>query len=284
MARNESKTVTNHERTYTVTRLSPAGVADAQQVAYTVPRNDTADRVVVYGHLLPAEFLIEGWLHRVTMTLDADMRPSRDHGVYVSQLTIDVTDDGFASDGAPRLTESHDLRGMPLGVWLDAAAKLCAFRGTARPVRIAVGGRTVHAHGFQVTTPRAAAKGRDALAIEVVGLAAHTPARLVKTRTGRRSMRNAPPTWIRTDSVPVALPPWKSREALREVARLWRLQDADPTVRGRIGLAAWLASQTGRPANTCSMQLSEARRAGLLPAYERRKAVKHNTNTKRGKR
>ena len=283
MARNESTTFTFWNRTYTVTRLSPAGKADAQQVAYTVPRNNTADRVVVYGHLLPAVFVVEGWLHRVTMTLDADMRGSRDHGVYVSQLTIDVTD-GYDDHNAPRITNTADMRGMPLGVWLDAAANLCAFRGTARPVRIAVGGRTVHAHGFQVTTPRAAAKHRDALTIEVVGLAAHTPVRLVKTRTGRLCKRNAPPTWIRTDSVPVALPPWKSREALREVARLWRLQDADPTVRGRIGLAAWLASQTGRPANTCSMQLSEARRAGLLPAYERRKAVKRNTNTKRGKR
>jgi len=270
MARNQSTTVTHRKRTYTVTRLSPAGVADAPQVAYTVPRNDTADRVVVYGHLLPAVFVVEGWQHRVTMTLDADMRPSGDHGVYVSQLTIDVTD-GFDDDNTPRLTNTADMRGMPLGVWLDAAASLCAFRGTARPVRYAVGGRTVHAYAFQVSTPRAAANGRDALTIEAVGLAARTPAKLTKIYTGRKSKR-------------VALPPWNGREALREVARLWRLQDADPTVRGGMNLYAWLESQSGRPANTCSQQLTEARRVGLLPAAERRGAVKRNTNTKRGKR
>lgn len=271
LARNESTTFTHRKRHYMVTRLSPRGLADAQQVAYTVPRFALADRVVVYGHLLPAVFVVEGWQHRVTMTLDADMRPSVDHGVYVSQLTIDVTY-GFPDRNTPRLTSTADLRGMPLGVWLDAAASLCAFRGTARPKRYAsADGRTVNAHAFHVTTPRAAANGHDALIIEAVGLAARTPAKLTKTYTGRKSKR-------------VALPPWNGREALREVARLWRLQDADPTVRGGMNLYAWLESQTGRPANTCSQQLTEARRAGLLPAAKRRGAVKRNTNTKRGKR
>jgi len=270
MARAESLTVKHRKRTYTVTRLSPAGVADAPQVAFTVPSNATADRVTVYGHLLPAVFVVEGWRHRVTLTLDADLRPSIDHGVYLSRLVIDVGD-GDDNDNEPRLTNTADMRGMPVGVWLDAAARLCAFRGSAKPTRYEFSGRTIHAHGFQVSTPRAAANGVAALTIEAVGLAARTPTKLVKTRTGRESKR-------------VALPAWNSREALREVARLWRLQHADSTVRGGMTLAAWLESQTGRPANTCTQQLTEARRAGMLPAAERRGAVKRNTNTKKGKR
>jgi hypothetical protein len=278
MARHETYTVKHRKTTYVVTRVSPVGLADARQVVYTVPRS-TDERVTVYGHLLPATFIVEGWRHEVVMTLDADMRSSPDHGVYVSQLTINVGDGmpGTPSQHEPRLVSTADVRGMPLGVWLDAAVRLCAFRGTARPYRLDVkaGNTTAALRGRMVSysSPRIATNGRDALEIDAVGLAARTPARHVKTRTGRNTKREE-------------LPPWNGDEALRNIARLWREQRARPSVRGGMPLIEWLASQTGRPANTCSQQLSEARKRGLLPrGTSRHMAAPSTTNkTKRGKR
>jgi hypothetical protein len=274
MARHESVTVKHRKTTYVVTRTSPVGVADARQVAYTVPRSDH-DRVTVYGHLVPATFTVEGWRHEVVMTLDADMRASGEHGVYVSQLTINVGDGmpGTPSQHEPRLVSTADVRGMPLGVWLDAAVRLCAFRGTARPYRLDVGTAVIRGKWHMMSTPRAAANGRDALIIEAVGLAARMPPRYVKSRTGRHTKREE-------------MPPWNGDEALRNIARLWREQRQRPSLRGGMPLIAWLASQTGRPANTCSQQLSEARKRGLLPAATSRHkaAPSTTTKTKRGKR
>lgn len=266
MARHESVTVKHRKTTYVVTRTSPVGLADAQQVAYTVPRAD-ADRVTVYGHLVPATFAVEGWRHAVTMTLNADMRPSGEHGVYVSQLVVDVGD-GFDYPNEPRLVSTADVRGMPLGVWLDAAVRLCAFRGTARPYSLDTGTAVIRGKWHVMSTPRAAANGRDALIVEAVGLAARMPPRHVKSRTGRKTKREE-------------LPPWNGDEALRNIARLWREQRQRPSIRGGMTLTAWLASQTGRPANTCSQQLSEARKRGLLPAVaSRHKAAPSTTKTK----
>ena len=268
----EQMTITHRKHRYTVTRLTPRGVADAQQVAYTVTGHASADRVPVYGHLVPAVFSVEGWRHRVTMTLDADMRRgSTDHGVYISQLVIDVGD-GLGNN-EPRLTSTADVRIMPVGIWLDAAAQLCAFRGTARPRNVEVKGQTIYYRQMtEVSTPRAAANGAYALTIDAVGRAARTPAKLVKTRTGRASKR-------------VGLPPWRSDEALRMVARYWHEQTKTPAIRGGVGVAAWISLQTGYAAGTCTRQITEARRRGLLPTADRANAVKkQTTKKKRGKR
>lgn len=268
----EQMTITHRKHRYTVTRVSPRGSTDAKQVAYTVTGHSAVERVPVYGHLVPAVFTIEGWRHRVTMTLDADMRnDNTEHGVFISQLVVDVSD-GF-DDDEPRLTSTADVRTMPVGVWLDAAAQLCAFRGTARPRNVEVKGKTIYyLKTMSVTTPRAAANGADALTIDAVGLAARTPPKLVKTRTGRASKR-------------LELPPWRSDEALRMVARLWHEQHNAPAVRGGVGVAAWISQQTGYAAGTCSRQITEARIRGLLPPADRANAVKQQTTKKkRGKR
>jgi len=270
MARTDTVTTTHRKRRYTITRISPRGVADAQQVAYTIPHDKTGERVPVFGHLLPAVFEVNGWRHRVTIQLDADARRDTGitHGVYISRLAIEVGDGMY--DNEARLTSTADVRGMPVGVWLDAAAQLCAFRGTAKRYRVEVRGRTIYGGAWTVTTPRAAANGRDALVIEAVGLDAAAPPRLAKTHTGRKTKR-------------ADLPVWNSREALDEVARRWREQDADPRVRGGMSLAAWLETVTGRPANTCTQQLTEARRRGMLPRVDRRNAVKKTNDKKRGR-
>jgi hypothetical protein len=123
-----------------------------------------------------------------------------------------------------------------------------------------------------VSTPRAAANGAYALTIDAVGRAARTPAKLVKTRTGRASKR-------------VGLPPWRSDEALRMVARYWHEQTKTPAIRGGVGVAAWISLQTGYAAGTCTRQITEARRRGLLPTADHANAVKkQTTKKKRGKR